>query len=103
MISADLAEWRMRTLFYIGIALWIGLGIFLFFRYAILATQMMNHRVPKQSQLSIYYRKASDYTEVGQGYRQKAIRAWIALAVYAPTILVVVCWVWADMDSHRPH
>ncbi len=38
----------MRVLVYIGVALWIGIGIGIFMWNFILLTQMMNHRVPKQ-------------------------------------------------------
>jgi hypothetical protein len=78
----------MRSLIYVGIALWIGLGFVLLVRFAVLSAQMTNHRVPDQGKL--FYTRSADYTEVGQQYRRKASRAWIALLIYAPTILVIV-------------
>jgi hypothetical protein len=91
---------EMRGLIYIGFGLWICFGVVLFVRYAMLAAQMMNHRVPKQNQFS-FYAKASDYTEIGQGYRRKAIRTMIALMVYAQTVFIIVYWI--STVGPRPH
>ena len=38
----------MRVLVYIGLAVWIGVGIGIFMWNFILSAQMMNHRMPKQ-------------------------------------------------------
>ena len=42
----------MRILVYVGVALWIGVGIVIAVWNFILSAQMMNHRVPKQWRIS---------------------------------------------------
>ena len=74
----------MRVLVYVGVALWIGVGIVIAVWNFILSAQMMNHRVPRQWPLFgprqfSFQTNPADYTEVGQQYRQKSIRAEIAL------------------------
>jgi len=85
----------MRVLVYIGVALWIGIGIGIFMWNFILLTQMMNHRVPKQwpilgrRQFS-FHTDLADYTEQRQQYRQNSIRAEIALLAYVPTLVIAI-------------
>jgi hypothetical protein len=85
----------MRGLVYVGVALWISLGIVIFVWNLILSAQMMNHRVPKQWPILgprqfAFQTDPADYTKVGQKYRQKSIRAEIALLAYAPTLFIVI-------------
>lgn len=85
----------MRVLVYVGVGPWIGVGIGIFLWNFILSAQMMNHRVPKewpilgQRQFS-FQTDPADYTELGQQYRQKAIRAEITLLAYGPTLLIAI-------------
>jgi hypothetical protein len=85
----------MRVLVYIGVALWICVGIGIFMWNFILSAQMMNHRLPNQWPI-LGRRKFSfqtdpgDYTERGQRYRQKSIRAEIALLAYVPTLVIAI-------------
>jgi hypothetical protein len=85
----------MRVLVYIGVALWIGVGIGISMWNLILMAQMMNHRVPKQwpilgrRQFS-FQTNPADYTELGRRYRQKSIRAEIALLAYVPTLVIAI-------------
>lgn len=72
----------MRILVYIGVALWIGAGVVIFVWNMILDAQMMNNIVPKPYQSRLYRPRRftfqtdpADYTELGQLYRQKPIRA----------------------------
>jgi hypothetical protein len=91
----------MRVLVDIGVALWIGVGIGLFMWNFILSAQMMNHRVPKQWPILgrrrfSFQTDPADYTECGQQYRQKSLRAEIALLAYLPTLviaIVIASWV----------
>ena len=85
----------MRVLVYMGAALWIGVGIVIAVWNFILSAQMMNHRVPKQRpnfgpRRFSFQTEPADYTEVGQQYRQKSIRAEIALLAYLPTLFIVI-------------
>jgi hypothetical protein len=85
----------MRILVYVGVALWIGVGIVIAVWNFILSAQMMNHRVPKQWRISgprqfSFQTDPADYTEVGQRYRQKSIRAEIGLLAYAPTLFIAI-------------
>jgi hypothetical protein len=85
----------MRVLAYIGLALWIGIGVGIGISNFVLSAQMMNHRVPKQwpilgrRQFS-FQTDPADYTELGQQYRQKSIRAEIALLAYVPTLVIAI-------------
>lgn len=85
----------MRVLVYIGVGLWICVGIVIFLWNLILSAQMMNRRVPKEwpilgrRQFS-FQTDPADYTELGQQYRQKSIRAEIALLAYGPTLLIAI-------------
>ena len=85
----------MRVLVYLSVALWIGVGIVIAVRNLILSAQMMNHRVTKQwpilgSRQFSFQTDPADYTEVGQQYRQKSIRAEIALLAYVPTLFIAI-------------
>lgn len=85
----------MRVLVYIGVALWIGVGIGIFMWNFILLAQMMNRRVPKQGPILgrrqfSFQTDPADYTEQGQQYRQKSIRAEIALLAYVPTLVIAI-------------
>jgi hypothetical protein len=66
----------MRILAYVGVALWVGVGIVIAVWNFILSAQMMNHRVPKPwpilgSRRFSFQTDPADYTAVGQQYRQK--------------------------------
>jgi hypothetical protein len=94
-----IAEQWMRVLVYIGAALWIGVGVVIFVWNLILSAQMMNNRVPKQEQWRLFgarqfsfQKDPADYTELGQQYRQKAIRAELVLLAYVPTLFVAI-WI----------
>ncbi|WP_316192555.1 MULTISPECIES: hypothetical protein [unclassified Bradyrhizobium] len=85
----------MRFLVYIGVGLWIGLGLCIFIRNFVLSAQMVNHRVPKQRPIFgrrqfSFQTDPADYTELGQQYRQKSIRAEIALLAYLPTLVLAI-------------
>jgi hypothetical protein len=85
----------MRILAYVGVALWFGVGIVIAVWNFILSAQMMNHRVPKQwpilgSRKFSFQTDPADYTAVGQQYRQKSIRAEIALLVYVPSLVLAI-------------
>jgi len=85
----------MRVLVYVGVALWIGLGIGIAVWNLILMAQMMNHRVPKQWPILgrrkfAFQTDPADYTVVGRVYRQKAILAEIILLAYVPTLGVAI-------------
>ena len=85
----------MRVLVYIGLGLWIGVGIGIFLWHFILTAQMMNHRVPTESPILgprqfSFQTDPADYTELGQQYRQKSIRAEIALLAYGPTLFIAI-------------
>lgn len=91
----------MRVLVYIGVALWIGVGIGILMWNFILSAQMMNHRVPKQWPILgrrrfSFQTDPADWTERGQQYRQESIRAEIALLAYVPTLataILIASWV----------
>ena len=95
MISETIAERQMRVLGYIGVALWISLGVVIFLWSFILSAQMMNNRVPKhwpilgRRQFS-FQTDPADYTALGQLYRQKSIRAEVALLAYLPTFVLAI-------------
>jgi hypothetical protein len=81
----------MRVFVYIGAALWIAVGLGIFIWNFILSAQMMNNRVPKQRSILgrrqfSFQTDPTDYTEIGQKYRHKSIRAEIVLLAYLPTL-----------------
>ncbi|MET4256112.1 hypothetical protein ABIC09_001040 [Bradyrhizobium sp. S3.12.5] len=85
----------MRVLVYIGVALWIGVGIGIFLWNFILSAQMLNHRVPKERPILgprqfSFQTDPADYTELGQQYRQKSVRAEVALLAYGPTLFIAI-------------
>ncbi|WP_407169658.1 hypothetical protein [Bradyrhizobium sp. ORS 111] len=70
----------MRVFVYIGVALWIGMGVIIWVWNMILPAQMVNNLVPKPEQRHLYggrqfQKDPADYTEVGQQYLKKAKRA----------------------------
>ncbi len=91
----------MHAFVYIGVALWIAIGIGIFIWDFILSAQMMNNRVPKQRPILgrrqfSFQTNPTDYTEIGQKYRQQSIQAEIALLAYLPTLVIailIVSWV----------
>jgi hypothetical protein len=54
MIPETIAEGWMRVLVYIGVALWISVGVVIFVWSLTLSAQMMNNRVPKQEQWRLF-------------------------------------------------
>ena len=85
----------MRVLVYIGVALWIGVGVVIAIWNFILSAQMMNHRLPKQWPILgpkrfAFQTDPADYTVIGRVYRQKAIRAEIILLAYVPTLVAAI-------------
>jgi hypothetical protein len=96
-----MVERPMHVLVYVGVALWVGVGIVIAVWNFILSAQMMNHRVPKQwpilgTRKFSFQTDPADYTEVGQRYRQKSIGAEIALLAYAPSLflaILIASWV----------
>lgn len=85
----------MRVLVYLGVALWVGVGVVIFLWNLILSAQMANNRVPKQWPILGRREFSSqtdpeDYTELGKSYRQKSIRAEIILLAYVPTLLIAI-------------
>jgi hypothetical protein len=85
----------VRVLADIGLGLWICLGVVICMWNLILSAQMLNNRVPKQwpilgrRQFS-FQTDPADYTEIGQRYRARSIRAEIILLVYLPTLLLAI-------------
>jgi hypothetical protein len=89
----------MRVLVYVGVALWISVGVVILVWNMILQAQMMNNRVPKQEQRRLFgarqfsfQKDPADYTELGQQYRRKAIRAELVVLAYVPTLFIAV-WI----------
>jgi len=86
----------MRVFVYIGAALWISVGIVIFFWNLIVTTQMWNNLVPKpgQRQLlrpqAVFLTDPAEFTELGQRYRQKAIRVQLLWLVYLLTLFIVI-------------
>jgi hypothetical protein len=85
----------MRILVYMGVALWVGVGVVIFLWNFILSAQMANNRVPKQWPILgrrefSFQTDPADYTELGQLYRQRAIRAEIILIAYVPTLFIAI-------------
>ena len=87
----------MRVLVYIGLALWISVGVVIFVWNLILSAQMVNNLVPKPEQRHLYGPRQfafqtdpADYTELGQLYRKKAIRAELVVLSYVPTLFIAI-------------
>jgi hypothetical protein len=88
----------MRILVYVGLGLWISVGLVIFVWILILSAQMVNNLVPKPDQAHLYgggrrfafQTDPADYTELGQQYRKKAIRAQIILLAYVPTLYIAI-------------
>jgi hypothetical protein len=95
----------MRVLAYIGLGLWVCFGLVIFMWNLILSAQMLNNRVPKDWPILgrrqfAFQTDPADYTEIGQRYRAKSIRAEIILLAYVPTLFVAICfasWLYIDI------
>jgi hypothetical protein len=89
----------MRVLIYVGVALWVSIGVVISVWNMVLQAQMMNNRVPTQEPWRLFgarqfsfQKDPADYTELGQQYRRKAIRAELVLLGYVPTLFVAI-WI----------
>ena len=68
----------MRVLVYVGVALWVSVGVVIWVWNMVLQAQMMNNRVPTQEpwrlfgarQLS-FQKDPADYTELGNNIAAK--------------------------------
>jgi hypothetical protein len=85
----------MRVLGYIAVALWVSVGVVIIVWNLILSAQMTNNRVPKQWPILgrrqfAFQTDPADYTELGQQYRQKSIRAELIALAYIPTLFMAV-------------
>jgi hypothetical protein len=71
----------MRLLVYAGLSLWAGVFLLTYGRYFDLYVRMMGQRLKPKSILNremACFSDPANYTEVGQIYRRKAIRAELA-------------------------
>ncbi|HEY3677875.1 MAG TPA: hypothetical protein VGL45_04085 [Bradyrhizobium sp.] len=96
----------MRTFIYIGVALWIGIGIVLFFSILALGALMMNNRLPPKPGESMFRvqpsylthdNPAGEYNEAGQRYRKKV--TWLQIVAFAYMIasfLLITKDLWAS-------
>lgn len=87
----------MRIVVYNGVALWISVGVLILVWNMILDAQMVNNIVPKPDRSHLYkpprftfQTHPADYTELGQVYRQKSIRAELLLVAYVPTLFIII-------------
>lgn len=83
----------MQAFAYAATALWMVGNLFLGLWALILSFKMENRRLPKQSPMPTwggrkfaFQKDASDYTEVGQMDRRKAIKVECALFIWAISI-----------------
>jgi hypothetical protein len=96
----------MRTLIYIGVALWIGFGVVLFFSILAFGALMMNNRLPPKPGESMFRvqpsyltheNPAAEYNELGQRYRKKLIRLQLVFAAYMiSSFLLITRDLWAS-------